>query len=109
MATLLLKKIEAEKEEAEKEDVPGSMTQWEQGQCPSGKLCHLKKIDNDNGSACMQQQPKSTLEQSCHLPNADIAAHLTFKYTVETRFYVFFRQRGKIRKIGSYVKSNLAN
>ncbi len=31
------------------------------------------------------------------------------KSTVETRFYVFFRQRGKILKIGSYVKSNLAN
>ncbi len=26
--------------------------------------------------------------------------------TVETRFYVFFCQRGKIRKIGLYVKSN---
>jgi len=32
----------------------------------------------------------------------------SLKNTVETRFYVFFRQQEKIRKIESYVKSNLA-
>jgi len=31
----------------------------------------------------------------------------TLQSTVETRFYVYFRQQEKIRKIGSYVKSNL--